>query len=74
MPELTLFVDGGEESELAEKLLKEKGFKYKRVDVSVNGLKGWLLFEYGTSAVPLLVAGGAVFVGLEEIKKFIENI
>lgn len=68
--EITLFVDGGEESREAEGILQRMGLKYKRIDVSSNGLRGWLLFEYGTAKVPLLVAGGTVLVGLEEIKKF----
>ncbi|MEM1641499.1 MAG: glutathione S-transferase N-terminal domain-containing protein, partial [Thermofilaceae archaeon] len=68
--EVTLFVDGGEESREAEELLQRKGLKYRKIDVSSNGLRGWLLFEYGTAKVPLLVMGGTVLVGLEEIKNF----
>ena len=69
MEEIVLFVDGGEESKAAEAELEMRGLRFKRVDVSGNGLRGWLLFEYGTSKVPLLVVGGAVFVGLDEIKR-----
>lgn len=68
--EITLFVDGGEESKVAENLLQRRGLRYRRIDVSSNGLRGWLLFEYGTAKVPLLVVGGTVLVGLEEIRKF----
>lgn len=68
--EITLFVDGGEESREAEALLQNRGLRYKRIDVSSNGLRGWLLFEYGTARVPLLVTGGTVLIGIEEIKKF----
>lgn len=70
MDDVTLFVDQSEESRRAEELLREKGVKYRRIDVSVNGLRGWLLFEYGTAKVPLLVTGGTILVGLEEIEKF----
>jgi len=71
--EVLLFVDGGEESRAAEELLRERGVRYKRIDVSANGLRGWLLFEYGTAKVPLMVAGGSIFVGLEEIRRFLHG-
>ncbi len=66
-----LFADEGEESRMAEELLKQQGLKYKRIDVSGSGLLGWLLFEYGTARVPLLVIGATVLVGLEEIRRFL---
>ena len=69
MEEVVLFVDGSEESKAAEAELEKRGLRFKRVDVSGNGLRGWLLFEYGTSKVPLLVMGGAVLVGLDEIRR-----
>ncbi|RLF02110.1 MAG: hypothetical protein DRK00_10485 [Thermoprotei archaeon] len=64
-----LFVDGGEESREAEEMLKQRGLKYRRIDVRDNGLRGWLLFEYGTSKVPMLVLNNKVLVGLEEIRR-----
>ncbi|MCX8180456.1 MAG: hypothetical protein N3E41_03630 [Thermofilaceae archaeon] len=69
MEEATLFVDDGEESKAAEAELAKRGIRYRRVDISVNGLRGWLLFEYGTAKAPILVDGNSVFIGLEEIKK-----
>jgi len=69
MEEAVLFVDESEESKAAEAELEKRGLKFKRVDVSRNGLRGWLLFEYGTVKVPVLVMGGLVLVGLEEIRK-----
>jgi len=67
--EVVLFVDGSEESKAAEAELEKRGLKFRKVDVSGNGLRGWLLFEYGTSKVPLLVIGGSVLVGLNEIRR-----
>lgn len=69
--EAVLFVDEGDESRQAEQALKKAGIDFKVVNVSRNGLKGWLLFEYGTSKVPLLVCDGKVLVGLEEILKIL---
>ena len=69
MEEVVLFVDGSEESKAAEAELEKRGLKFRKVDVSGNGLRGWLLFEYGTSKVPLLVIGGSVLVGLNEIRR-----
>ncbi len=67
--EALLFVDGDRDSEEAEELLNKLGVKYRKIDVR-NGLRGWLLFDYGTAEVPLLVVGEKVLVGLEEIKKY----
>lgn len=64
-----LFVDEGEESREAEEVLKRRGLEYRRIDVRGNGLRGWLLFEYGTSRVPMLVLGSRILVGIEEIRK-----
>lgn len=69
MEEALLFVDGSEESRAAEEELRKLGLRFRRVDVSKNGLRGWLLFEYGTAKVPLLVVGNKVLVGLEEIRE-----
>jgi len=67
--EAILFVDKGEESQRAQEALANAGIKLRIIDVSKNGLRGWLLFEYGTSKVPLLVYDGKILAGLEEILK-----
>ena len=69
MEDPILFVDGGEESRKAEEVLKQHGLRYRKIDVRSNGLRGWLLFEYGTSKVPMLVLNNRVLVGLEEIRR-----
>ena len=69
LSEPLLFVDDEEEeSRKAEEELKRLGVKYRKIDVR-NGLRGWLLFEYGTVKVPILVLEGAVLVGLDEIRR-----
>lgn len=68
MGEALLFVDEEDDSRKAEEFLSKLGIRYRRIDVR-NGLRGWLLFDYGTVEVPLLVVGERVLVGFEEIKK-----
>ncbi|QOJ78225.1 hypothetical protein IG193_05475 [Infirmifilum lucidum] len=71
-----LFVDGGEESKRlltkfsVSKLLE----KLKVVDVSKNGLRGWLLLEYGTTEVPLLVTEDAVLSDPKSIEEYVEKL
>lgn len=73
LKEAILFVDGSEESKMAVEELRRKGVKFREIDVRDNGLRGWLLFEYGTTRVPLLVSGSRVLVGLEEIVKALKS-
>lgn len=55
--EIILYVDDSEESkEILEKLRNGNGSsKIQVVDVGKNGLRGWLLLEYGTMKTPLMV-------------------
>ena len=68
-----LFVDDGEESREAIKLLDEKKLRYKKIDVRKNGIRGWLRFEFGTSKVPILAIKRRIAVGYENIKNILER-
>ncbi len=70
-----LFVDGGEESKrlLAKFSASKLSEKLKVVDISKNGLRGWLLLEYGTAEVPLLVTEDAVLSDPKSIEEYLEK-
>jgi len=68
-----LFTDNNEDSLEAEKLLKDVGVEFKKIDVSKNGLKGWLLVEFGTMNTPIMTTPNAVIVGLENIQKYVRT-
>jgi len=72
VPEAVLFV--GEDPESAELLRKLRPELRERVRiVDVNGLRGWLYVEYGTSRTPVLVTESRVVVGLQEILAFLSE-
>uniref|UniRef100_A0A7C4B9L6 Uncharacterized protein n=1 Tax=Thermofilum pendens TaxID=2269 RepID=A0A7C4B9L6_THEPE len=68
--EAILFV--GEDPESAELLKRLAPSMRERIRiVNVNGLRGWLYVEYGTSRTPLLVTESRVVTGLQEILDFL---
>ncbi|WP_191118556.1 hypothetical protein [Infirmifilum uzonense] len=69
-----LFVDGGEESRTLLSRLGDISGKIRIVDVSKNGLRGWLLMEYGTTEVPLLVTENSILSGVKNIMEFLEKL
>ncbi|WP_460025892.1 glutathione S-transferase N-terminal domain-containing protein [Infirmifilum sp. SLHALR2] len=71
-----LFVDGSEESKRLLAKLAENGLSglIEVVDVSKNSLRGWLLLEYGTSEVPLLVTEKGVLSGSKSIEEYINKL
>lgn len=72
-PEAILFV--GEDPESAELLKKlAPGVRERIKVVNVNGLRGWLYVEYGTSRTPLLVTESRVVAGLQEILDFLAQL
>ncbi|RLE72705.1 MAG: hypothetical protein DRJ37_02275 [Thermoprotei archaeon] len=73
MVKVYLFTDNNEDSLEAEKLLKDVGVEFKKIDVSKNGLKGWLLVEFGTMNTPIMTTPNAVIVGLENIQKYVRT-
>uniref|UniRef100_A0A7C1T6Y8 Uncharacterized protein n=1 Tax=Thermofilum pendens TaxID=2269 RepID=A0A7C1T6Y8_THEPE len=71
-PEAILFVGEDRESaELLERLTQDICEKVRIVNV--NGLRGWLYVEYGTSRTPLLVTESRVVTGLQEILAFLRE-
>lgn len=68
-----LFVDNGEESKRLLERLGELKEKIQVIDVSKNGVRGWLLLEYGTMEVPLLVTEHAVLTDAESILDFLKK-
>jgi len=68
-----LFADNGRESLEAEKLLRSMGVEFKKIDVSRNGLRGWLLVEFGTMDTPIMTTPDAVVIGLENIQRYLKN-
>lgn len=69
-----LFVDESEESRLLLSKLGDVSKKLQVIDVSKNGLRGWLLMEYGTTEVPLLVTENSILSGIKSIEAFIEKL
>ncbi len=74
MKNLVLFVGSDEDSKKLLEDIKIWGAhdKIKIVDVSVNGLRGWLLVEYGSTKTPLLVTNNTILSGYEEIRNYIK--
>ena len=73
MIEVYLFVEEGcNKCAKARELLAEEGIPFKVVDVSKNGVKGWMLVEFGSMETPMLAGPDAIVVGLENIRKYVE--
>lgn len=68
-----LFVDDGEESKMAAELLKSKGVKFKVIDVKKDGIRGWMLFEFGTTKTPILASASIIVIGLSDIREFVKR-
>ncbi len=69
-----LFVKGGKEDEEALKLLKEVlGDELVVIDVRKNGVRGWMLWEYGSDETPLLATPTGVYYGVEAIKSLVRR-
>ncbi|MCD6562834.1 MAG: hypothetical protein J7K23_02815 [Thermoproteales archaeon] len=71
--EIYLFVDERSESEKAIFLLRSKGISFKKILVTQNGMRGWMLFEFGTSKTPILAFKNNIVIGFENIKDFIDK-
>ncbi|MEZ0344970.1 MAG: hypothetical protein ABWK01_00180 [Infirmifilum sp.] len=69
-----LFVDDGEESKLLLSKLGDYSKQFKIVNVTKNGLRGWLVMEYGTTDVPLLVTENIVVSGAKNIEEQLRKL
>ncbi len=69
--EVVLYVDKSEPSRklVSEINSKGDGKRIKVVDVDARKLRGWILFEYGTTKMPLMVTSSKIVEGYEKIKK-----
>jgi hypothetical protein len=70
-----LFIGNDEDSKKLLEDLRTWGVYdlLKIVNVSANGLRGWLLVEYGSARTPLLVTDSAILTEYEEIKDYIKS-
>ena len=73
---MVLFVGNDDDSKKLLEDIKLWGAhdRIKIVDVSVNGLLGWLLVEYGSAKTPLLATNSTVLSGYNEIKSYISSL
>jgi len=74
MEDVILFIDENRESEKALAYLQAHGVKFKVIDVRKNGIRGWLLLEFGSTKAPILVTSKNIIYGFENIINFIKNI
>ncbi len=74
--EIILYVDESEESKEILKRLKSGAnlSKIQVVDVGKNGLRGWLLLEYGTMKTPLMVTDRSVIGDPRRIMEYLEKV
>jgi len=73
LAEIYLFVDDEKESKDIINILREKGLKYKVIDVTKNGIRGWLILEFGTSKTPILAFNRRIAVGYKNIMNLLKN-
>jgi len=74
--EIVLYVDDSEPSRrlIKEIEAKKDGKNIKVIDVDEKRLRGWILLEYGTLSVPLMVTSSKIIEGYERIKReLLEN-
>ncbi|RLF07611.1 MAG: hypothetical protein DRJ64_02640 [Thermoprotei archaeon] len=71
--DIYLFVDESPDSKKAINILKTKGIPFKEINVSKNGMRGWMLFEFGTMKTPVLAFDNNVLIGYDKIKEFVER-
>ena len=68
-----LFVEkNNDECKKIEEILVEMGIPYEKIDIDDNGIRGYMMKDFGTTKVPLLVTPNAIVIGLEAIKKYLE--
>lgn len=74
--EIILYVDESEESKEILKRLKNGAnlSKIQVVDVGKNGLRGWLLLEYGTMKTPLMVTDRSIIGDPRRIMEYLEKV
>ena len=66
-----LFVEkNNSECEKATALLESLRVPFVKIDIDENGVRGWMILEFGTSKTPLLAIEEAVLVGLKEIEGY----
>ena len=67
-----LFVEkNNSECEKATALLESLRVPFVKIDIDENGVRGWMLLEFGTNKTPVLATKDAILVGLEEIEKYL---
>ncbi len=74
--EIILYVDDSEPSKRLVKEIASKGDgrNIKVIDVDEKRLRGWILLEYGTLKVPLMVTSSKIVEGYEKIRReLLEN-
>jgi len=66
-----LFVEkNSSECEKAIALLESLGIPFIKVDVDENGVRGWMILEFGSNKTPLLATKETILVGLKEIEEY----
>jgi len=71
-PKVYLFVEkDNDECVKAENLLKSLGIPYFKIDIDENGIRGWMLKDFGTMKVPLIATSDAVVVGFKDIEQYL---
>ncbi len=70
-----LFVGGGKDDDEAVRIVKKAlGSELVVIDVRKDGVRGWMLWEYGTDETPLLTSPYGVFYGLKAIRSFVNRV
>jgi len=73
--EVYLFVEkNNSECEKAVALLESLREPFVKIDIDENGVRGWMLLEFGTSKTPVLATKDAILVGLEEIERYLLKV
>jgi len=66
-----LFVEkNNSECEKAVALLESLGIPFVKVDVDENGVRGWMILEFGSNKTPLVATEEAILVGLKQIEEY----
>ena len=75
MARYALFVGGGEEDAEAVRLV-ERALRgdVLVIDIRGSGLRGWMLWEYGTDRTPLLATPHGVYYGLRAIRCLLTSL
>lgn len=75
MARYALFVGGSKEDAEAVRLVGGAlGSDVLVIDVRGSGLRGWMLWEYGTDRTPLLATPHGVYYGLRAIRCLLTSL